>query len=304
MHVPWALRRRLRGLVPSALRQWARRPAVAPEGAATLVERYVAGGRVPWSTGYGEYRADFVARALDDTALMAAFREGRPLPDGYGPRLDERVVEYPWVLARAGAWGPVVLDAGSTLNVPSLLARPEVASRRLVVCNLVHDWTDPSGRVAYLTSDIRGLALREAGVDAVVCISTLEHVGLDNAEVYGAGDRYREKGAAGWTAAVAELRRVLRPGGRLLITAPFGRPTVLRWMQQFDAAGIDAIAHAFEGRLVAREAFRYEAAGWRRAAEAECAECEYYDVHARATFDADHAAAARAVVCLELERPR
>lgn len=50
------------------------------------------------------------------------------------------------------------------------------------------------------------LPFRDASFDAVLCTSVLEHV--DNAE-----------------AAIAEVARTLRPGGRLIITAPFLYPT-------------------------------------------------------------------------------
>jgi 2-polyprenyl-3-methyl-5-hydroxy-6-metoxy-1,4-benzoquinol methylase len=55
------------------------------------------------------------------------------------------------------------------------------------------------------------LAFRDASFDAVLCMSVLEHV--DNAE-----------------AAIAEVARTLRPGGRLIITAPFLYPTTKRRM--------------------------------------------------------------------------
>ena len=32
--------------------------------------------------------------------MLDRFAQGLALPEGYAPRLDERVVEYPWVLSR------------------------------------------------------------------------------------------------------------------------------------------------------------------------------------------------------------
>jgi SAM-dependent methyltransferase len=53
--------------------------------------------------------------------------------------------------------------------------------------------------------DIQALTYPDGGFDAVLCIEVLEHV----------ADPFK---------AVAEIKRVLRPGGRLLVTAPFLGP--------------------------------------------------------------------------------
>ena len=43
------------------------------------------------------------------------------LPARYGFRVDERVVEYPWLFSRFFAGEGTLLDAGSTLNFDYLL---------------------------------------------------------------------------------------------------------------------------------------------------------------------------------------
>src|SRR5213594_3006260 len=82
---------------------------------------YVARGRVPWTPGYGSFRESYVSKVLSNRELMTAFRDNRPLPPRYGFGLDERVIEYPWVLSRLRDSSTMLLDAGSALNHSFLL---------------------------------------------------------------------------------------------------------------------------------------------------------------------------------------
>jgi hypothetical protein len=57
-------------------------PATTPTGADALIKRFIDGGCIPWSTGYGEYRLHYVTRILGDQTLMQRFRNAGPLPPG------------------------------------------------------------------------------------------------------------------------------------------------------------------------------------------------------------------------------
>jgi ubiquinone/menaquinone biosynthesis C-methylase UbiE len=172
----------------------------------------------------------------------------------------------------------------------------------VIVYDLAHQWLSGRGNVSYVAGDLRDMMLRDSVVDVIVCISTLEHIGLDNTMLYTDDRRFQETRSDDYTRALREFRRVLRPGGRLYVTVPFGRPTRLRWLQQFDAAGVNALVDAFGGAEEQTAYFRYTSAGWQTATAAECADCEYFDVHSRGSFDPDMAAAARAVACFEFVR--
>jgi hypothetical protein len=216
--------------------------------------------------------------------------------------MDERVVEYPWVLSRSLEWGSNVLDAGSTLNNPLLLAHPAIKNKQLIIYSLAHDWMERRPNISYISGDLREMILRDQIIDVAVCISTLEHIGLDNTILYTQDKRYQENRPLDYTAALAEFRRILKPRGRLLITVPFGKPLQLQWLQQFDQQGIEKIISEFGGKVLALSYFKYDPSGWVRSTAIECGACEYFDIHAKGNCDSDYAAAARAVACLDLER--
>lgn len=263
------------------------------------VARYLKGGRVPWSAGYSQFKNQFIRSTLDSADLMKRFREAAPLPDDFGPRLDERVVEYPWVLARLPATG-WILDAGSTFSSPLLLERPQVKGRRLFIFTLATDYVAHDPNVSYVFGDFRERILQDALFETIVCISTLEHVGMAQSFAYSKSKPYAQADRTAYRGALAEFRRMLKPGGRLLLTIPFGPAEDHGWLQQYDAAGVRDVVAAFGGRVETETYYRYRAAGWQVARPGECADAGYFNVHETKAIDPDGAAAARAVACLEL----
>jgi SAM-dependent methyltransferase len=102
-------------------------------------------------------------------------------------------------------------------------------------------------------------------------------------------------------AAVAELRRVLRPGGRLLVSVPFGAFEDHGWFRQFGGAELARLVELLEPAHVVLDVFRYAPNGWRRSDPAAAGSVRYRLPTAPAA--ADKAAAARAVACLVARFP-
>jgi hypothetical protein len=110
----------------------------------------------------------------------------------------------------------------------------------------------------------------------VACISTPEHVGLDTRQFTGVDVRGAAR-ESDFIAALYEMRRVLKPGGEMLLTVPFGRFRNVGTRQVFDARLLEQAIAAFEPGAVARTFFKYSQQGWQSAGAEDCRECEYVD---------------------------
>ena len=270
---------------------------------------YLKSNRRPWSTGYWEFRMQSLQEAIQDESLLTRFRKARPLPAGYGHRLDARIIEIPWVLSRIPANAERFLDAGSALNHDFVLRSPALAQRKITIVTLA-----PEGQafwnfgVSYLFGDLRELDCRDELFDCVACISTIEHIGMDNSMYAGDADIAVRGDPSEFLLAVRELKRVLKPGGTLFITFPFGRYENHGWFQQFDSALLDRLVSEFSPAEANENIFKYESDGWQLSERALCSECEFFDVHEHTAsglangYPADYAAGERAVACLELRK--
>lgn len=287
--------------VKNLLKQLTGRTAPQAAKSLTPAETWVANGRLPWADGYWQAKRKAINTTLQDPALMDDFRHNRPLPTNFGFRLDERIVEYPWIFSRLQPSTAPLLDAGATLIFPYLLARPNLKDRPLVVCTLPMDnKKELPAHASMVYADLRRNPLAAGRFQDIVCISTLEHVGLDNT-LYTTGPRFQESRPSEYRLVLHEFRRLLMPGGSLFLTVPYGRYQNLGWLQQFDESLLAEAFLVFGGRLLDAAFYRYHPTGWQLSEAADCANCDYFDIHqSNGTYDPDHAAAARAVACLQL----
>lgn len=280
-----------------------------PPSPARLEREWLLRGRIPWSKGYSQAKERFIQQVISDPGLMRAFEHRLALPPGFGVALDERCVEYPWALAKLSTLSGRVLDAGSALNHAFLVGLPALSNKQLHIVTLGPESNCFWRRgISYLYEDLRTLPMRDSLYDAIVCISTLEHVGCDNSAFTGR-EAHREQRLKDFTQVMREFRRVLRPGGTLLLTVPYGTYGFFGTFQQFDSKLLAEAVEAF-GRCERTDEryYRYTDQGWNVASAPECDGCEYVawimqpDSQRPAEFplQPDKAAAARAVACVEL----
>ncbi len=266
-----------------------------------IILYYVFGKRRPWSRGYYAYKSYFLEKAINDPAMMSCFIQETPLPPRYGFRIDERAVEYLWAFSRLESEHQNIFDAGSALNFPFILNSRALQHRGITLCTLAPEHSHyKDARVSYIYDDLRNLMLRDNWFDAITCISTLEHVGMDNTLLYTNDDQHKASSNTDYMKVVKELRRILKPGGKLLITVPYGKYENHGWLQQFDNKMIDDVVRAFDGSSSNLAYFRYVNDGWDWAQPEECASDSYFDFHSSSEFSDDMLAAARSVACIEL----
>lgn len=264
------------------------------------IAQYLEGGRVPWSVGYHEYKWKFIAEALSDIDACRAIAD-EALPEGYGIGLDERVVEYPWILPLLiNSPGPI-LDAGSVLNFDSIVGHPLIDPSSLTIAGLaVEKQCHYASGVSYQLCDLRDLPFRDHWFETTICVSTLEHIGMNN-EIYGHEDETaaRDEAAKGqYLDAVRELVRVTKPDGVIAITVPVGKFENHGFFQQFDRGMIDSLVKTLGtfGRVSERY-FRYHLKGWTAASWEECKDSYSYNPHTGKGIGEDGAAHCRAVGC-------
>ena len=225
-------------------------------------------------------RIDHELAALDGTP-WDGFRTSASTVD-----TSERVVEIPWVLSRYQSERRV-LDIGSAFALELYLRY----LRRLHIPEL-HGLDLGAARVSGMTmtrADVRHMPYQDGYFELILCVSTLEHIGRDNVN-YGVG---ASDDARGDYVALAEMRRVLSPAGRILITVPFGRPGDYGWFKQFDLPSFDELLK--ETGLTAEElsVYGYSASGWSRVLDPSTQRSGYRE---------SGAPAATAVLCAALRR--
>lgn len=257
-------------------RVWARRfPPVEPN---TL--EYLASHRA------------LIGSLLADPGWRDVFAGDEEIPVGLGAAFDERAVEYPWLFSRSPRGR--VLDAGSVLNHRHVIEPMLEAADDLTIVTLTPEQASFNELgVSYLYADLRDLPLRDDWFDEIVCLSTLEHVGMDTA-IYGADTSPADDPQAAAAQALHELLRVVRPGGRVHVSVPFGRREDLGWLRQLDRDQVDDLFDRAGAARREEAVFLHSAEGWRRSTAAEAVEASYNLGPARGD---DLAVAARAVLC-------
>lgn len=125
--------------------------------------------------------------------------------------VNERVVELPWVLGNLPPPPVRILDVGACES-PLALMLASIGYQVTAVDLRPYPFTHSNLKV--VSGDVTKLAL-SGKFDVVICLSTLEHIGLP---VYGGRTML-----AGDTLAIQRMYHWLKPGGNLLLTVPVAR---------------------------------------------------------------------------------
>ena len=260
-------------------------------------------GKKPWSYGYNDVRWDLIAQSINNQTLLDSFKKGE-IPRKFGIGFDERVVEYPWIFSRLPQTKETqLLDAGSTLNFHPFVELENVKNKQLTIFTY---YPEPINfvdkRISYMFGDLRHMPFRDELYNTVICQSTIEHVDMDNS-IYGYSINKNEdeqKKSYDYLKVIDELIRVLKPGGKLLLTFPYGRFENHGFFQQFDEEMVSKITHNLNvhGKSIC-DYLLYQTTGWKFANKVDCDESVSFNPHTGKGKGEDGAAHCRCVCCIE-----
>lgn len=194
-----------------------------------LARRFEGGRLKGLSPDYMKRRSAGVRRLLE-AVRAAGDLDDDLLLDPELSRLDERVVEYPWILARLlrvpAEGGFRLLDAGCVLNSPEFRDAIQGRFGSVWFMNPSRERLHFDRNVVYAQCDIRRHCLPEGlRFERVTCLSTLEHVGMNN-QRYGGGrqefDGPIDDPQRFAVEAVRFLSRLVALEGKAYISVPFG----------------------------------------------------------------------------------
>ena len=295
----------MKKLIQSTLNKYGFEIKRLPFSSEQLVNRYINNGRIPWTVGYQEYKELYITKLLLNEDYKYLFSDKAKLPTGFGLGLDERCIEYPWLFSNMSSNAYNYLDAGSALNHEFILNHVYWKKRKLTILTLAPEkncfW---SKNVSYDYGDLTNTPYKDNWYDEIICLSTLEHVGMDNSvytkEIPTRDDKLYKK-------ALLEIKRILKPGGRLLLTVPFGAYVNYGFFQQFDEQLLNEACTVFSPKHEKRQFYQYFDNGWQQVSAADCQECRYSE-YALSLWNKDKVeqnqtgqemiAAARAVACV------
>lgn len=251
-------------------------------------------GSVPWSDGYNEYKWDTIIKVINDGFIENVGSKN------FGYRIDERVVEIPWVFTNITDEEENFLDAGSALNYECLLYRKIFEKKHIYITTLTPESNAFYKRsISYIYEDIRHSCFKDNFFDSIACISTLEHVGMDNTMLYSKNNIFRENNCEDYIIFLNSLKRILKPGGQLLLTIPFGIYKNMGWFQVFDSMMVNKIIDLFSQEST-EKIFKYENDRWNFSDRQSCLDATCFDIHATTDYENDYLAFSRAICCLRL----
>ena len=153
---------------------------------------------------------------------------------------------------------------------------------------------------SYTYEDLRDLSYQDEFFDAVVCISTLEHIGMDNTFLYTPDLKKKENDKYAYLEAVKELKRVIKKGRALYLTMPYGRYKNHGWFQVFDKEMVRRLVQQFAPSQMSEVYFKYEYHQWNYSHQEACQDGYYFDIHKQKGYNKISPAASESVICLEL----
>jgi SAM-dependent methyltransferase len=214
----------------------------------------------------------------------------------YGPGTTERVIEIPWALSKYNG-GKRVLEVGCSFASENPEYLQGLRALNIAELHGIDVSSVEAPDFIKKTADIRSSGYETGFFDFILCISTIEHVGMDNTKHYKPiaelPSMSRTSSGGSDIEAMAEMLRILKPGGKLIITVPFGKRADYGWFFHYDSRAISDLFRPFPRVSVSAEYFGYTTAGW--------VPCHANDL-SETLYGANGAPAAAGLACFEVTK--
>jgi SAM-dependent methyltransferase len=270
-----------------------------------IIKDYIDNGRIPWTSGYLDYRNKEIISVINNKETIDKFKNGI-IPNNLGINLDERIVEYLWVFSFLRKGNFKVLDAGSTLNHSFILDHKLISGKDLSILTLAPESQNFNEKgISYIYSDLRDIPFKDNYFDIIISQSTIEHIDMDNS-MYGYTSENNSDSKTKsyqYIIAIRELERTLKNKGKLLLTFPYGIFENHGFFQQFDQEMVKRIS-AFLSKKgnIKMNYFRYLKDGWRFCNKKDCDRSKSFNPHTGTGKGDDGAAHSRSICCIEFNK--
>ena len=161
----------------------------------------------------------------------------------------QRAVEYPWMIKQLSqiSVGSVVLDVGCAES----LFGHELTSKGFRVVGLdIRDCPFKNKKMLCVQRNIMATGLPSNFFDAIIMVSTVEHIGLNAYQQLSIEDQGDFK-------AMAELHRILKPAGLLLMSTPYIGTNPLKvdfFERNYNRTRLNKLIHIFS---IVKEEYYY-----------------------------------------------
>ncbi len=162
---------------------------------------------------------------------------------------DERIVETPLMFSHISLSKKRILDIGCRYSLFSI----QLASLGHEVHGIdINDYRRKHPNFHFHKADILKSGYQKNYFDLVTSISTIEHIGLG---------RYNDKkDIKGDIKTLKEVYRIVKPGGQVLITLPFGKPANTDWYRVYN---LERVRRLFTGfKIIKRYVFQNKNGSW------------------------------------------
>ena len=223
--------------------------------------------RKPFVFGYDEYKWYRIQNKINE--------DDKSIEESKAVALDERIIEYKWVINELAGKKGKLLDAGSTINFKPIIDKLE--NFNITIQTLYPEKNNFNSKsINYIYSDLRDKIFQENYFDFITCISTLEHVGFDNSHYnYYENKKISSDNPKDYLNVIKNFNHILKKDGELLLTLPFGKKQIFKHLQQFDSNEIKNLIETFSPNKLSKEFYIYKNLRWIKCNEEDCDEIKF-----------------------------